>query len=475
MIGAPFALTMSSSLKPSSAAPHRTASRVLALGLLVAVSGAGLSGCAGIKAPEFLKLRAGDSSGKSKLPGVRVAVMPDSGRLEVAEALKGVGFAIPAATAVPAWPQPGGPPEAPVEHAIAAPTLQVAWRRDIGKGSGVNGQITAQPVVASGRVYVMDGEATVSAIDTKSGRELWKAALGDKRGPDREAFGGGVAFDDGKVFVSSGYRFVAALDAATGKVLWRRRTEAPIHSAPTVLDGRVYASDVQDQLLTYNAADGAPGWSYQALEEPARMLVASSVAVNGDVAVAPFASGELTALNTANGSELWSYVLSLTNRNNALSEIRDIAGRPLIYKGDVLAGSHSGVFAAVDLRSGQPRWSLPIATIDTPWPAGDVIYVTDQEGRVVCASREAGQVYWIASLNRGKKPKQVATWSGPVLASNQLIVVSNMGELKALDPKTGAVKRTINLRTKKGPTLAPTPAEGMLFIATGSGDLIALR
>ena len=472
MIRAPAAPTMSSPLKPSSS----RSSRAVALGLLLAVAGgAALSGCSGIKVPAFMQSNGGGSRTKSKLAGVRIAVLPDSGRLEVAEALKGVGFAIPAPTPVPSWPQPGGPPENPVEHADAAPNLEIAWRHDIGKGSGADGQVTAQPVVAGGRVFVMDGEATVSALEVKTGREIWKTFLGERRGPDREAFGGGVAFDDGKLFVTSGYRFVAALDAATGKVLWRKRTESPIHSAPTVLDGRVYATDVLDQLFTYNAADGAPGWTYQALEEPARMLVASSVAVNGDVAVAPFASGELTALNTANGSELWSYVLSLTNRNNALSEIRDIAGRPLIYKGDVLAGSHSGVFAAVDLRSGQPRWSLPIATIDTPWPAGDVIYVTDQEGRVICASREAGQVYWIADLNKGKKPKQVAAWSGPVLASNQLVVVSNRGELKALDPKTGLVKRTINLRVKQGATLSPTPAEGMLFLATASGDLVALR
>jgi outer membrane protein assembly factor BamB len=104
-----------------------------------------------------------------------------------------------------------------------------------------------------------------------------------------------------------------------------------------------------------------------------------------------------------------------------------------------------------------------------------VIYVTDQDGRVICISREAGQVYWISDMNKGKKPKQHAAWSGPVLTTNGLVVVSNRGELKSLDPETGAVKRTVNLRVKQGATLAPTPAAGMLYIATASGDLIALR
>ena len=467
--------TASPLLKPSRSS-RLSAMRGLAASLILATVAAGaLSGCAGIKTPDFMKLRAGSSSGKSKLPGERVAVLPDSEGLQPAAALKGVGYSLPEPHAQPNWPQAGGPPEAVIDHVIAAPAMEIAWRRNIGVRASEKGYLTAQPIVADGRLYVMDAQATVSCLDAKSGSPVWRVNLGEKKGNDRDAYGGGLAFEGGKLFVTSGYRFVAALNPATGAILWRRRVDTPVHGAPSVLDGRVYATDVDDQLLTFNAADGSPGWTYQALQEPARMLVASTVAINGDVAVAPFASGELTALNTANGSELWSYVLSLTNRNNALSEIRDIAGRPVIYRGDVLAGSHSGVFAAVDLRSGQPRWSLPIATIDTPWPANDVVFVTGQNGELVCISREAGQVYWIADLNKGKKPKEKAAWSGPILASGRLITVSDRGEVKALDPKTGDLKRTLNLRVKQGATLAPTPADGMLYIATQSGEIIALR
>jgi outer membrane protein assembly factor BamB len=464
-------LQASPALTPS---PSRPA-RVLAVGLAGLAAAVALSGCSGFKTPAFLKVRPGSSTGKARLPGERIPVLSAIDRLEVNAALKGVGFEIPAAEPVASWPEPGGPPEKPVEHAAVARGLDVAWRKDIGVASGLKGHVTAQPIVADGRLYVMDAQAQVSALDPATGREIWKRQLSERKGPDREAYGGGLAFDGGKVFVTSGYRFVAALDAKSGAVLWRRTVETPLHAAPSVLDGRVYVTDVDDELLTYDATNGTPGWTYQALQEPARMLVASSVTVSGDVVVAPFASGELTALNTANGSELWSYVLSLTNRNNALSEIRDIAGRPLIYRGDVLAGSHSGVFAAVDLRSGQPRWSLPITTIATPWPAGDVIYVTDASGQVICISREAGQVYWITDLNKGRKEKQRTVYSGPVLASDRLVVVSERGDLVALDPRTGAVTKTVNLHIKQGSTLSPTPAEGMLYIATDAGDVIAVR
>ena len=147
----------------------------------------------------------------------------------------------------------------------------------------------------------------------------------------------------------------------------------------------------------------------------------------------------------------------------------------MIYRGDVLAGSHSGVFAAVDLRSGQPRWSLPIVTTTSPWPAGDVVYVTDQSGKLVCVSREAGQVYWIVDLNKGVVPKKRPVWSGPVLVSDRIVVLSSAGELRALDAKTGKTVKSLNLKVKGGVTLSPAIAGGELLIATEDAELLAVR
>ncbi len=435
---------------------------------------ASLGACAGMKTPSLFHLgRGGDKAPKSKLKGERIPVLALNDRLEPAPALKGVDFSIPAAQPQPDWPQAGGPPTHAVENVTAAPAMKELWRRPIGAASGISGHITASPILADGKLFVMDASATISALDPATGRELWRSSFQPRRGHDREEFGGGLAYADGALFVTSGYRFVAAMNPADGTVKWRRDTQIPIHGAPTVADGRLFVVDVEDELQTYALADGAPGWTFQGLDEPARVLRASSPAVDGQVVVSGFASGELTALSAVNGSQLWSNVLSLTNRNNALSEIRDIAGRPVIYRGDVVAGSHAGVLAAVDMRTGQPRWSLPVTTSTTPWPAGDVIYVMTQAGELVCVSREAGQVYWIQDLNAGVVRKKRATWTGPVMASDRLVTVSNQGELLVLDAHTGKLQRSINLKVKRGASLSPVPVDGRLYVLTDAAELIA--
>jgi outer membrane protein assembly factor BamB len=416
--------------------------------------------------------------------GQRISLLELNDQLRVSDSLRGQDFFLPPAQPQADWPVAGGSLEQSVEHVAAAPDFQIAWRRSFGAKSVRHADVMAPPIIADGKIFVMDGNAGVSAHDAKTGAQLWRVDLRPKvkHDRDREGFGGGLAYSDGKIYAASGFRLVAELDASSGHVDWLTRTDAPVHAAPTVADGRVYVVDVDDELLTFNVANGTPDWTYQALTEPARMLVASSPAVSNGTLVASFASGELVALREDNGTELWNAPLSHTTRTNALSEIRDISGRPVIYKGDVFAVSHADVMAATNLRTGDVRWTIPLSGSTSPWPAGDVVYAVDTSGNVICAARDSGQLYWMTDLNtpppakkKGKKPpkRPRTVWSGPLLASDRLVIASDRGELVALDPKTGAVQK--RLKIGDDTLLSPIAADGMIYIATQKADLIAIR
>lgn len=469
----------------------RRASLALVLAA-VALSGCSTLGAIGDKMP-FVGNKKNSTTATA---GERVSVIAFDEKLATAEGLKGADFQLPEPVDRADWPLPGGTPEQSVENVAAAPAFQIAWRRDFGKGSKRAAQVTAPPVAAGGKIFVMDGEATVSAIDAANGDVVWKHDLRPEAGRvgrrifgfgfggkgDRTGFGGGLAYADGKLYVASGFRFVSQLDAATGKVAWTTAVQTPLHAAPTVADGRVFAMSIDNELLTFDAATGAAGWTYQALIEPARILRASSPAISGDTIVAGFGSGELIALRTGNGNELWTEALSRANRNNALSEIRDIAGRPVIYRGDVFAISHSGILSATDLRTGEARWTLPIIGITSPLPAGDVVFVVSKAGEVICASRENGQIYWIRELNptAGMSKRQLkryqkhpVLWSTPILANNRLILTSSSGRLLALNAKTGEIQNELKLGAPG--LLGPIAVGGKVFIATDEAQLVALR
>jgi outer membrane protein assembly factor BamB len=447
---------------------------------IAAALSVGLSGCA-----LFSKIgNIGKSTNKSVASqGERIPVLPPGDQLQPAAALKGQDFAIPSPQPIADWPVPGGTPEQSVEHVAAGANLTIAWRRGLGV-QGLNRQhyVTAPPVESEGKVFAMDGQAHVSAHDARSGAQIWSVNLQSKDRRDKDGYGGGLAYAKGRVFVTSGYRLVTALDAKTGKIVWQTKTDQPIHSAPNIADGRIFAVTLDDQLLAFDADKGNQIWNYQAIIEPARILVSSSPAISNGVVVTGFASGELIAQGAANGTDIWQQALSQSNRNNALSEIRDIAGRPVIYRGDVFAVSHSGMFSAIDLRTGNPRWSLPVSSQTSPLPAGDVVYIISETGQLICVARESGQVYWQQDLNaqpavtrRGRKPKAVKKgyWAGPILASGHLVVVSSTGRLESRDPHTGALEKTVLIGA---PAMQPPIAAGdMLYLVTEKAELIAFR
>lgn len=415
--------------------------------------------------------------------GERVSILEFEQSLSPSTALSGRDFFVPGPQAINAWPVPGGNVEQSLEHVIAAPAFTVAWRRDIGQGASRTTQVTAPPVAADGRIYVMDGEARVSAVDANTGQVLWQTNLRPE-GRDR-AFGGGVAVSGERVFVTSGYRMAAALNARTGAVEWTTQFDAPIHGAPTVAGGRVFAVDVDNQIVAMDAATGAMTWSYQAISEPARLMRASSPAVTGDTVIAPFSSGEVVALRAANGQELWTQVLSRTSRTNALSEIRDIAGRPAVNRGVVYAVSHSGLISAMDVRTGQPVWQLPLTGVNAPWVAGDVVYAVSKGGELTVINRQDGQVYWIRDINEGRTRTQGGwffgvgkrtvrpVWSGPILASNRLILVNSDGQAVAYDHKTGQEVASLNLGAPA--YIAPIAYNGALYVVTDNGQLVSIR
>jgi outer membrane protein assembly factor BamB len=431
--------------------------------------------------------------------GQRVPVLTFDQQLAPSAALAGRDFFLPGPQSVTAWPLPGGTPESSVEHVIAAPNFTVAWKRNIGAGSGKTRQVMGPVVADGGRVFVLDGESTVTAVDAQSGEIVWKANVrpdererGQRRfgvlpGGSRAAsggFGGGVAVGGGKVFVSSGYRSMSALDAATGAVLWTVRVDSPIHGAPTVAGGRVFVVDVDNQLFAFNATTGAQDWSYRGISEPARIMRASSPAVVGDTVIAPFSSGEVVALRSTNGTPVWQQVLSRTSRTSALSELRDIAGRPVISRGFVYAVSHSGVMQAMDVRTGQPKWTVPVAGVNAPLPAGDVVYVVSKSGELVLINRDSGAVYWSKDLNEGRVRQEGGflgfwdrtvrpEWSGPILASNRLVLVNSDGDAVAFDPKTGNQVASVKLGAPA--YVAPSAYNGALYILTDKGELVCLR
>ena len=373
------------------------------------------------------------------------------------------------------WPQAGGLPDHAMHHLAFGDAPRRIWRASAGTGSNGVRRLLASPVVADGKVFALDAVGQVAALSADKGRRLWRRSIVPED-EDPGVLGGGVAYDGGVLFVGSGYGEVIALAAATGDESWRRRIGIPLRGAPTVRDGRVFVISYDNQLHALARDDGRVLWTYVGIAESAALLGAASPAAGDELVVAPFSSGELVALRADNGRVAWSDSLARTGRLTALSDLSDVNGRPIIDRGVVYAISHGGRMIATDLRTGARLWTQNIGGIESPWIAGDFIYLITTDSELVALSRRDGRVRWVSELQSFVDPQRrrgPITWTGPVLASDRLILTSSAGLAIAVSPYTGKLLGEIDL--PDGVFVGPVLAGGTLYFLTDDAELVAYR
>lgn len=451
-----------------------------------------LQACSGLT---LLALAAcGDKEEVVKIDGDRISILSYERSLTVDPRIKGQDFVIPPAFDNPEWAQPGGYPSHAAYHLALGADIKRDFRVDMVEGNTKVTRIMSPPIVAEGKVFAMGSELDIAAVDASSGKRLWKQSVAPNwqvRNPGitrfiglksskvdaEDGFMGGIAYSEGRIFVATGFGEILALNAGTGEIMWRTHNEVPFSNAPTVRDGKIYVVSQDSRLQVFSAADGRRRWEYLAITETAGILSASSPAVNDQIVVAGFNSGEVIALRTLNGSVNWSDSLSARSMQvTPMSELVAIVGRPVIDRDRVFAVSHGGRMVAIDVRSGERVWTADVGSIEMPWVTGDSVIVITTDAEIVSLTRSLGRVRWVNQLpqfeDEDDKEGNIS-WAGPVMAGGQLIAASSQGDLYFISPEDGAILRTLEIGDPV--SVSPVVANRTLYVLTDEGELIAYR
>jgi outer membrane protein assembly factor BamB len=331
-------------------------------------------------------------------------------------------------------------------------------------------------VVAGGKVFAVDADGEVSAHEAATGKTLWRH---EPEGVDEldRLRGGAVAHADGRLYLAGADGTVIALQPESGAELWRRPLRAPIRAAPTVIGGRVLVPTADSQLFALDAATGEVLWQHAGIFEQAGILGGASPAATPNEAVAAYASGEVVALSLSSGQPIWNESVLRPRRTLAIGAITDIVGDPVIDGDRVLVAGATGEMATFDLATGARIWAAEVTSTQSPWVAGEFIYVLTERNELVCLLRQGGRVRWVSPLGELADPDDPESarvrWAGPVLVSDRLLLASSQGEVVSVSPYTGEVLGKARLA---GPvTLPPVVADGTVYFLTDEGELLAYR
>jgi outer membrane protein assembly factor BamB len=424
------------------------------------------------------------------LPGRRQSVLPENTRLRADQTISDIKITLPRPSTNRNWPQASGFPSHAMQHLTLGKDPRRKWRVSVGRGStddrtmlatiGLSFQrsrrLLAQPVVGDGRVFAMDATGEVSAYDLTTGRRIWRKSALPKREKEGD-LGGGIGYAKGRLYVSTGAAEVVAFDAATGKEIWRAELKAPARSAPAIANGRLFVVTVENEVVALSTEKGERLWNYSGVASTTGILGGGTPAVAGGFVIAPQSSGELVALRAENGHVVWSESIAATRRRNPITNLTTITANPIVDRGMVFAVSNAGRLVAIDLQSGRRAWDLDIGGLETPWVAGNYIYVITNRGELAAVTRDQGKVRWVIRLEKFVDDKDLVdgrpNWAGPVLASDRLVVAGSHGEALSVSPYTGEVVGWVPL--DKGVMIQPVVANNTILFLDITGRLSAYR
>lgn len=385
--------------------------------------------------------------------------------------------ALPAATANAEWRQAIGTSATRTVHPALGANPQLAWAVNIGAGDAHRVRITADPVVAGGRVFTLDAQAQISAVST-AGALLWSTDITPPNDASSNASGGGLAYGADKLFVSSGFGLLSALDPATGAVIWQQKLGASGTGTPAVLGDLVYVVAGDDVAWALETETGRIRWQLSGSPDIHNVLGGPAPAITDKYAIFAFGAGEVQGAFRKGGLRLWDAQIAGERLGVASARVDDITGDPVVVGERVYTGSHSGRTVALDLGNGERIWTATEGPLNRVWPAGDSIFMVTDRNEIVRLATEDGRRIWGHELPlfKNKRPRRqsdIIGHFGPIIAGGQLIVASGDGVLRFFDPASGLPRGTVDL--PGGATTNPVVAGNTLYVVSKKGQLLAFR
>ncbi len=216
-------------------------------------------------------------------------------------------------------------------------TGAVRWQND------VHEELTTAPTVSEGRAFVMSSEQSITAIDVKEGKTIWKF--------HRDPPGGFTIRGDARPQVSHGTVFVAfadgtvaALGPQDGVARWTRAVSGASGDSLDVDwldapegDSRLYVASAKAGIVALDANTGDPVWT-------TALPGANHVLADGPRVIAG-GRGVVLALDRLTGKQIWKVPLGKDRYST----------QPVVASGVVLVAQDRGSLLGIDVQTGEAR------------------------------------------------------------------------------------------------------------------------
>jgi outer membrane protein assembly factor BamB len=314
------------------------------------------------------------------------------------------------------------------EHVIAV-DLQTGnrlWATRIGNGRRDNtgNGPRGTPSIVDGKVYALGANGQLACLDVENGRESWSKNVLQEYGGNNITWGISESplVDGNKVIVTPGGNrgTMVALDKESGRQIWASRVPSSPKAAyssvlPITVGGvRQYVTYTHAGVIGVRASDGNPMWGQR---ESANGTANCSSPIFFD-----------NQIFTASGYGTGGALFRLQSRNNQTTSrvvytTKDMVNHHggMVEKDGFLYGSNEGVFACIDLRTGEPAWRSREVSKGSITYADGLLYCRSQDGPVVLVEANSKSYVEKGRFNQPQRSNR-QSWAHPVVADGKLFL-----------------------------------------------------
>ncbi len=320
--------------------------------------------------------------------------------------------------------------------------VRTAWTSSIGAIA-----FPLQVRIVDNLAFVAGSDGTVAAIDTRTGGDLWRVALGSK-------LSAGVGSDGRYSAVVSRDNELITLDGS--KEIWRQKMGAVTLTAPLVAGGRVFVLLADRSVVAFDVVGGRKLWQQQRSGDALVLGRSGIVMAVGDTLVAGL-SGRLVGMNPLTGKTRWEAQVANSRGTNEVERLVDLVSGVSRVGDQVCVRAFQSSIGCVDTVKGSTVWSKPASAATGLVGDGTALYGAESDGRVIAWRRSDGERLWTSDRLRFRG------LTAPLLVGESVIVGDEVGTLHFLSSRDGAPLN--RLATDGSPIVANLELSGQTVVA----------
>jgi len=363
-------------------------------------------------------------------------------------------------------------------NAFTSGTPQLVWTGEIGKGSARRTRLDTNVVAASGLIAAVDTDLMLTALSASTGEMVWQKALtpaGEKPGG---ASGAALTISGERLYASTGYGEIVAMNLANGAEVWRQKLGAVGVAGIKISDGLAYVSAADGQAWAIETSSGRVKWTLPGPSNTTSRAGAPSPVVSGKFAIFPFASGDLYGVFKQGGVRYWSATVSGKRQGAVYANVSDISSDPVVSGSTVYVGNQSGSFAAINIATGEHRWTAKEGGTHVSLVIGGSVFVVSDDNSLVRLSANTGETIWKQELplfttDRARRQREIHAHFGPIAAGGRIWLASSDGFLRQYDPASGALLGRVEL--PDAAAAGPIIVGSVMYVLLANGEIAALR